>query len=337
VPAHRQPSEELQGNRIIFLSGFEDQPRESGNLVAIRPMLADRIRYLRRTDDVQSRLIARCESRIERYSTGTEIQIQNPRLTAMLILLSPAKTLDESPYEGTAATEPVFLDKSEILVRKLNRLSMLQIKALMGISENLARLNKTRYDGFEMGFTSDNAKPAALMFMGDVYEGMQFSEFSQDDQLWSQNHLRILSGLYGLLRPLDLIQPHRLEMGTRLGVGRGRNLYEFWDTAITEQINTAVVEQGGNLIVNLASNEYFNAVKFDKLQAQLVTPAFKEERDGQFKLISFFAKKARGAMARHLLTNRITDSDGIVAFAEDGYSYNKSLSEPAKPVFTRAS
>jgi len=255
----------------------------------------------------------------------------------MLIVLSPAKTLDESPCQVKGMTQPVFLDKSSQLIRKLQRLSVPKVKTLMGLSDKLAELNKRRYDSFSTPFTADNAKPAALMFMGDVYEGLQFGQFSGRDRAWSQDHLRILSGLYGLLRPLDLIQPYRLEMGTRFSVGRAGDLYKFWNGSITEQINAALVEQDDDLLVNLASNEYFGVVQPKQVSGRIVTPGFKEERKGTYQFISFFAKKARGMMARYLLTSRVSDFDGLRAFSEAGYGYNEALSTDEKPVFTRVS
>ena len=255
----------------------------------------------------------------------------------MLILLSPAKSLDESPYAALPTTVPDFLDRSETLIRELCTLSIAEIRSLMKISQNLATLNKGRYQRFHRPFTPHNAKPAALMFRGDVYRGLQFDALKAAEQNYSQLHLRILSGLYGLLRPLDLIQPYRLEMGTRLSVGDTPNLYQFWGHTITESISTALAEQGGQLLINLASNEYFKAVKPTAIAARVITPGFKEQRDGQYKWISFYAKKARGSMARYLLANGVTSLDGLRAFDEDGYCYNHAISTTDKPIFTRVS
>ena len=255
----------------------------------------------------------------------------------MLILLSPAKSLDESPCVASTTTEPDFLDRSERLIRKLRALDTTQIRSLMNISQNLATLNQDRYRRFHRPFTPDNAKPAALMFRGDVYRGLQFGALSAAEQNYSQAHLRILSGLYGLLRPLDLIQPYRLEMGTRLSVGDNKNLYQFWGDAITESISQALTDQGDPILVNLASVEYFKAVKPTAIAARVITPGFKEQRDGQYKMISFYAKKARGTMARYLLANRVNTLDGLRAFDEDGYCFNRALSTPDKPTFTRVS
>ena len=253
----------------------------------------------------------------------------------MIVLISPAKTLDFEPVDTGEYTLPRLLNKSESLVRELRKKSARSIKKLMGVSDKIAELNVARYQEFSTPFTPDNAKPAALAFKGDVYLGLQAGEMSPEDLSFAQNHLRILSGLYGLLKPLDLMQPYRLEMGTALRKGRKKNLYEFWGSDITDLLNTDLEETGSRAVVNLASQEYFRAIKPGLLTVPLVQVSFKEERGGQFKVISFNAKKARGAMARQIVRNKITDADQIVGLNVDGYLYNNDLSGPDNLVFTK--
>ena len=256
----------------------------------------------------------------------------------MLTILSPAKTLDETPPQlGSDFTTPEFLEQSVKLVSKLNRLSRKKIQSLMNLSDNLARLNQKRYTDFKTPFTLENAKQNVTMFNGDVYEGVAVDDFSREDFIFAQNHLRILSGLYGVLRPLDLIQPYRLEMGTKLSIGRRRDLYGFWEDRVTEHLNKALSEQGDDILINLASNEYSKVVNIKKIKGRIIAPVFKEERDESFTLISFFAKKARGQLARYIIKNKLRSVDEIKDFDIDGYGLNPGLSTENQPVFTRKS
>ena len=255
----------------------------------------------------------------------------------MLILISPAKKLD---YETELVTEqysqPQFLDQSTILIEQLRQYAPHEIASLMHLSDKLAALNFERFAAWNTPFTQDNARPAVLAFRGDVYEGMAADTFSDTDFDYAQQHLRILSGLYGVLRPLDLMQAYRLEMGTGLKNERGKDLYAFWGERITDRLNADLAESGNELIVNLASNEYFKSVKKKSLQGQLITPAFKDWKNGQYKMISFFAKKARGMMTRYLIQNQVTDVAGMLKFQADGYAYDEALTKsPSEPVFSR--
>ena len=254
----------------------------------------------------------------------------------MLIVLSPAKTLDfETPSTVKQHTQPDLLDSSEALVDVLNTKSPHDLQQLMGISDKLAELNVDRFHQWNRPFTSDNAESALLAFKGDVYVGLEAESFSAADFKYAQQHLRILSGLYGVLRPSDLIQPYRLEMGVRLENPNGSNLYQFWGDTITDNLNASLAKSGSPVLLNLASNEYFKAVKKKTLNGQIVSPAFKDWKNGQYKIISFFAKKARGLMAAWVIKERINDLDSLKAFAIDGYSYNPELSDEFTPVFTR--
>jgi cytoplasmic iron level regulating protein YaaA (DUF328/UPF0246 family) len=235
------------------------------------------------------------------------------------------------PAGPADSTQPVFLNRSELLVAKLRKFSTPKLMDFMEISEKLADLNRHRYKEWQLPFTTDNARQALWAFTGDVYDGLDAGSLQKRDIQYAQKHLRILSGLYGLLRPLDLIQPYRLEMGRPLETPGAKNLYEFWRDAITDTLNS---EKEG-LLVNLASQEYSKAIDTRKLEKEIVSPVFKDEKNGRLKVISFHAKKARGAMARYLIENRIADLDGILGFASDGYAYNPDLSKPAEPVFTR--
>ena len=255
----------------------------------------------------------------------------------MLAVLSPSKTLDfDRPPRTKIHTTPDLLKDSEVLVSKLKRLSAKKLTALMGISDKLATENQTRYQQWNVPFTPANSKPAILAFRGDVYEGLQAETFSAKDFRFAQRHLRVLSGLYGILRPLDLIQPYRLEMGTKLTNRRGKNLYAFWDERITKLINEAMLgHQGDKVLLNLASNEYFKSIKTEKLTARVVGTNFKEKKGNKYQMITFFAKKARGTLAAFIVKNQITKLAELKNFQEDGYRYNKSLSTDDQWVFTR--
>jgi cytoplasmic iron level regulating protein YaaA (DUF328/UPF0246 family) len=205
----------------------------------------------------------------------------------------------------------------------------------MGISDKLAGLNAARFGSWSQPFDQDNAKQAVLAFNGDVYTGLDAQSFNQADFEYAQANFRILSGLYGLLKPLDLMQPYRLEMGTKLSNSRGKNLYEFWGSVITNSLNEQLAANDQAILVNLASNEYFKSVKKRELNGEIIAPVFKDQKNGQYKVISFFAKKARGLMARYLIQNQVTNIDELIKFDLGGYEYNADLSKPDAPVFTR--
>lgn len=250
----------------------------------------------------------------------------------MLLLLSPSKTLDECQAAlAGPPTQPIFINKSSELAQKLRGFSPKKLQTLMDISPKLAALNHQRFKDFSPPFTPHNAKQAILLFKGDVYDGLAVSDFTKQDFAFANQRLRMISGLYGLLRPLDLMQPYRLEMGTALKIGKYKNLYQFWGDAITEAINKEEKE----IVVNLASTEYFSAVQPKKLKAGLITPVFKERKGGAYKVIGLFAKKARGQMARYAVKGRLTQADALKNFTEDGYRYNESMSNASEWVFTR--
>lgn len=254
----------------------------------------------------------------------------------MLILISPAKKLDFDTAPITERfTQCEFLSEAQELIDTAKQLSKDDIAKLMHLSDNLAQLNVDRYQSWSQPFTPQNAKPALLAFKGDVYAGMNADTFTEANLNFSQQHLRMLSGLYGLLRPLDLMQPYRLEMGTRLANPRGKNLYEFWGSQITNAVNKALAESGSDTLVNLASNEYFKSIKTQQLDGQLITPQFKEYKDGAYKIIGIYAKRARGLMSRYIIENEIIDVQGIKAFDWEGYAYCEELSSELQWVFTR--
>lgn len=254
----------------------------------------------------------------------------------MLIVVSPAKNLDyETPAVTNEFTQPELLTHSQELIDRCRELTPAQIGSLMKISDKLAGLNADRYASWSQPFDQQNAKQALLAFNGDVYTGLEASSFTEDDFTHAQKHMRILSGLYGLLKPLDLMQAYRLEMGTKLDNTRGKDLYQFWGDIITNELNHALTAQGDNVLVNLASNEYFKSVKPKSLDGMIVTPVFKDKKNGDYKIISFFAKKARGLMARYIIQNRLTDVEQLQSFDLAGYSYNAEMSKPNLPVFTR--
>lgn len=253
----------------------------------------------------------------------------------MILLISPAKTLDfsEVPFENHS--QPRLSDRSGALIEILRQKNVSELQKLMNVSEDLALLNAERYADYTTPFSLDNAKQALLAFKGDVYRGIEVEDFDEADLSFAQSHLRILSGLYGVLRPLDLMQPYRLEMGTRLSNGHGKNLYAFWDDSITELINRDLENCEDKAVVNLASNEYFKAVNKDLLEGELYNIDFKEERDGQYRIIAVYAKKARGMMCRYAVKNRITEPAQLRSFDMDGYRFNEKLSEERHFVFTR--
>jgi len=254
----------------------------------------------------------------------------------MLMVISPAKTLDyDTPPITERFTQPQYLDHSQQLIELLRRYSPAQISELMHLSDKLAALNVARYGSWTPAFTPSNAKQALLAFKGDVYTGLNADDFTEDDLLFAQKHLRILSGLYGLLRPLDLMQPYRLEMGTKLTNPRGKDLYAFWGERISDWLNEALADQGDDVLLNLASNEYFSAVKRNALNARIINVDFKYMKNGQYKIISFYAKKARGLMARWIIKERISTPDQLSAFDYEGYRYSANDSSADHLVFLR--
>ncbi|MDO6462428.1 peroxide stress protein YaaA [Granulosicoccaceae sp. 1_MG-2023] len=254
----------------------------------------------------------------------------------MLVVISPAKTLDyETPLPTTKYTEPAMLADSQKLITVMRDYSAAQLRELMGVSEKIAELNVQRFKDWSVPFTPDNARPALFAFKGDVYEGLDAYSLKAAEIDYAQQHLRMLSGLYGLLRPLDLMQPYRLEMGTKLPNPGGRNLYEFWGSDITERLNGELAGQQEKVLINLASNEYFRSVKTRELNATVITPQFRDWKNGQYKMISFFAKKARGMMARFIIDQKPRTADELKAFDMAGYQYAPDMSKGNDWVFTR--
>ena len=260
----------------------------------------------------------------------------------MLILLSPAKTLDFEPApRDLPATKPVFTAEANKLAKRVAELSPAQLKKLMSVSDKLAEATHEFYATRKSKWDAKGAKQAAIAFKGDVYQGLDADSLTSKQLDNAQTHLRILSGLYGVLKPLDLIQPYRLEMGSKLKNDRGKDLYAWWGDSVTESLAEDLAEATPRgkepVVVNLASNEYWSVVKPKQLEARVVTPAFKDKKGGQYKMISFFAKQARGMMARHLIQSRSAGDKAIESFASAGYRYNEKLSSPDGPVFTRDS
>jgi hypothetical protein len=254
----------------------------------------------------------------------------------MIIVISPAKSLYENcPVHVERYTEIDFLPEAEKIVSVLKKKTPAQLASLMDISPKLAELNFQRFQAWTPVFTPENSRPAVLMFNGDVYQGLKAETFTENDFEIAQQKLRILSGVYGLLKPLDRIQPYRLEMGTNLPVARKRNLYELWKAKITAKLNEELAQHDQKLLINLASNEYFGAIDTKKLKARIITPAFKEHKNGKYQMVSFFAKRARGLMSRFIIQNRITDPEEMKAFDLEGYYYNNELSKGDNWVFTR--
>ena len=255
----------------------------------------------------------------------------------MLITLSPSKGQDFSePSLSKKYSKPADIKESELLIKELKKINSKQIQELMSVSENIAKLNVGRFKSFNTPFTMKNAKQAIFAFKGDVYSGLALNDFTEDDYAYAQNHLRILSGLYGCLRPLDLIQPYRLEMKTRLKNDRGENLYQFWDDRITKSINKELKKQKEAVLINLASNEYFKAVKPKLLEGRLLNINFKETKAGKTRVVAIFAKRARGMMADYIIRNRIEKPEDIKKFKGGGYKFNKALSDDAQWTFERS-
>ena len=256
----------------------------------------------------------------------------------MLFLLSPAKALDyDTPPSTATHTQPLFVPQASELIGVLRDKSPQEIAQLMDLSDALSGLNVARYQAWKPRFTPRNAKQAVLAFDGDVYGGLQAPTLSEDDLAWAQDHLCILSGLYGVLRPLDLMQPYRLEMGTRLKTARGTNLYQFWGSQIAHYLNQRAAADKTPVVINLASEEYFKSVDRKVLKPRVVTCAFEELKAGQYKVISFMAKRARGLMARHAITHRLQTVEQLQGFDAEGYRFTPAASEPDRLVFRRES
>ena len=253
----------------------------------------------------------------------------------LVTIISPAKKLDYSPVEKNIdSTIPSLLEHSNELIKDLKSLNPQEVSSLMSLSDKLGALNYERFQEWETPFTKSNSKQAILAFKGDVYQGLDAESLSETELIWAQKHVRILSGLYGILKPMDLMQPYRLEMGTKFATKRGQNLYDFWNSIITEELNKNFSSDNTNLL-NLASNEYFKSINVSELKANVISPVFMDKKNGKYKIISFFAKKARGLMTRYVIKNRIEDITDIQNFEEGGYFFNEAMSEDNKPVFCR--
>ncbi len=252
----------------------------------------------------------------------------------MITIISPAKTLDfESPLPALGATQPSFVEESEQIMKKLKGLSKKKISSLMSLSKDLTELNAQRYQDWEPEFSAEVSRPALLTFSGEVYRGIDAGNLSSSQLDFAQNHLRILSGLHGLLRPLDRIRPYRLEMGTSLPIQRKKNLYQFWGDKLTAALNQTMKEQHTDVLLNLASSEYFKAVDFSKINGRVITPVFKDLKNGEYKIVMTWAKHARGAMTGFVLRKGITDVDEIKLF--DEYLYSEPMSSENEWVFVR--
>ena len=253
----------------------------------------------------------------------------------MILIISPSKTLDFSGQSQDEYTNSDFFEESFSLIKILRSLRVSEIVRLMDLSQKLAVLNHQRYLDFSFPFNLENSRQAIYAFKGDVYDGLKAEAFKPDDIIYAQSHLRIISGLYGLLKPLDLIQPYRLEMGIKLTNQRGKDLYKYWGDIITIKLNELLKNQDNNSLVNLASVEYFKAINRNLLQGNLVTPVFKERKNDGYKVVPIFAKRARGMMASYIIKNRIRNTNDIKLFNEDNYKFNKTASNENELVFTR--
>ncbi len=254
----------------------------------------------------------------------------------MLIVISPAKKLDmETPANTDVYTQPALLEHAHSLINILQEKDSFEIASLMKLSMKLADLNVSRYQTWQPPFSLSNAKQALWAFRGDVYQGMDVDSFQSADIDFAQSHLRILSGLYGILRPLDLMQAYRLEMGTKLANPQGKDLYAFWGDRITQTLNAALKEQGDDILINLASHEYFKSIQTKKLQGKIITPVFKESKNGQYKVIGIYAKRARGLMSRYIIQHQLSHPEELKAFNIDGYQWHAELSDEQQLVFTR--
>lgn len=256
----------------------------------------------------------------------------------MKILLSPAKSINfDIQVENPIQSQPVFLDHSEKLIKKLRKLSQKKISTLMKVSEAIAELNHDRFQNWNLPFTADNSKSAADIFTGAAYQGLDYPTLSEENRIEGQNRLRILSGLYGILKPLDLIQPYRLEMGTRFAVTpKVTNLYKFWDSKLIEQLNTELAADDSQFLVNVASGEYFKAAKLEELKYPVITPIFKDRaKSGEYKVIMTFAKKARGLMTKYIIQNKIDSIEELKGFNYEGYEFQANESNETEFIFYR--
>ena len=254
----------------------------------------------------------------------------------MLFLLSPAKALDyDTPAGGVPHTQPLFVKQSSALINLLKTKSPQEVASLMSLSDKLAALNVARYQAWTPKFTAKNSKPAVLAFNGDVYDGLDAKTLQPKDLAWAQDHVAILSGLYGVLRPLDWMQPYRLEMGTPLANPKGANLYKFWGSDIAAYLNERLAQDKTPIVINLASQEYFKSVDLKTLKARVIECVFEDAKDGQYKVISFFAKRARGLMARYAIAHQVKTPKGLEGFDSDGYAYAPEVSLPDRLVFRR--
>ena len=254
----------------------------------------------------------------------------------MIIVLSPAKTLDYEFEAGSSHSVPTFLSQSSKLIKELKKKEPKDIASLMGLSDKLATLNYDRYQSWTAAKkVSNDSKPSMLVFKGDVYQGLQAEDLTKSEMNFAQKHIRILSGLYGILRPLDLMKPYRLEMGTKLETKNGKNLYEFWGNKIQKNVLDELKNLRSDLLINLASNEYFSALGRLPEDINTISPVFKDYKNGKYKIISFYAKKARGLMARWIIQNKVKDFEDLVKFNVDGYKYSKAESTISTPVFLR--
>ncbi|MBV7388017.1 peroxide stress protein YaaA [Pasteurellaceae bacterium TAE3-ERU1] len=254
----------------------------------------------------------------------------------MLAIISPAKTLDyQSEVPSMHFTQSALLDHSAELMKTCRALTPAEIGSLMKISDKLAGLNAARFSEWQKTHNEDNARAALFAFKGDVYTGLDAQSLTHDEIRFAQKHLRMLSGLYGVLKPLDLMQPYRLEMGTKLKNARGANLYEFWGDIVTKELEKALEKQGDDVLINLASDEYYKVVRPEKLSARIIKPVFLDYKNGKYKVISFYAKKARGMMCRYMVQNQITEPEALQGFDLGGYGFDKAQSSQDEWVFTR--
>lgn len=254
----------------------------------------------------------------------------------MILLISPAKTLDFEQKANTAIhSENAFLPEAEKLIKKLKQIKAAELSELMGISQKLAQLNFERFQNWSLPFNENNAKQSVFAFRGEVYTGLNADTLSEKNILFAQEHLRILSGLYGVLRPLDLIQPYRLEMGTLWKTKNFGSLYEYWGEKLTKNINAVLAAQKNNFLINLASNEYFKAINTKKIKAEIISPVFKDFSHGEYKIVSVFAKKARGLMSRFIIDHEIQKPDELKLFDSDGYYFSEAESKKNQLVYLR--
>lgn len=253
----------------------------------------------------------------------------------MIVLLAPAKKLTITGNKPSSFSEPELINEAQKLIKELQKYSPHKLQKLMSVSTDIAELNVNRFANWTTNHSLENAKQAILTFTGEVYNGLQASKLNKTELAYAQEHLRILSGLYGILKPLDLIHEYRLEMGTKLKVGKHTNLYSFWGDVITEKLNDSIKNHSDKTIVNLASTEYFKVINTKKLNANVVTPIFKDGKNGDYKVVMMYAKKARGMMANYIIKNKIENPANLIGFNEDGYYFNPKISTDKELVFYR--